>query len=95
MTGDRRVLDVANVIWCTGFQPGFSWIDLPVFAKEDGSKGPRHERGIVPNVPGLYFVGLFFLYALSSSLLGGVGRDAEYVVEHLASRSAGREPGRR
>lgn len=37
-------------------------------------KEPRHERGIVPDEPGLYFVGLFFLYALSSSLLTGVGR---------------------
>jgi putative flavoprotein involved in K+ transport len=86
VVGDGRVLDVANVIWATGFRHGFSWIDLPIFDSEN-AKQPRHERGIVPGVPGLYFVGLFFLYALSSSLLAGVGRDAEYVVEHLASRS--------
>src|SRR5439155_552597 len=49
---DGRVLDVANVIWCTGYQPGFSWIDLPVFG-EDGE--PMHERGIVSSEPGLYF----------------------------------------
>src|SRR5262249_39996672 len=47
---DGRVLDVANVIWCTGFHPGFSWIDLPVFGP-DGE--PQHERGIVTREPGL------------------------------------------
>jgi hypothetical protein len=54
---DGRVLDVVNVIWCTGFHPGFSWIDLPVLGK-DGE--PNHDRGIVANELGLYFVGLHF-----------------------------------
>lgn len=80
---DARVLEVANVIWCTGFLPDFAWIDLPVFA-EDG--GPIHDRGVVQSEPGLYFVGLVFLYALASSLVGGVGRDAEYIAKHIASR---------
>jgi putative flavoprotein involved in K+ transport len=79
---DGRDLEVTNVIWCTGFVPDFAWIDLPVFA-EDG--GPVHERGIVGSEPGLYFVGLVFLYALASSLVGGVGRDAEHIAEHIAS----------
>jgi putative flavoprotein involved in K+ transport len=86
VVGDGRVLDVANVIWCTGFRPDFSWIDLPIFAGEEKPKEPRHERGIVVNEPGLYFVGLFFLYALSSSLLTGVGRDAAYIADQIASR---------
>jgi putative flavoprotein involved in K+ transport len=80
---DGRDLEVANVIWCTGFVPDFAWIDLPVFA-EDG--GPVHDRGIVGSEPGLYFVGLVFLYALASSLVGGVGRDAEHIAEHIAAR---------
>jgi putative flavoprotein involved in K+ transport len=80
---DGRDLEVANVIWCTGFVPDFAWIDLPVFA-EDG--GPVHDRGIVGSEPGLYFVGLVFLYALASSLVGVVGRDAEHIAEHIAAR---------
>ena len=84
---DQRVLDVSNVIWCTGFRPDFSWIDLPVFGEEEEPKEPLHDRGIVANEPGLYFVGLFFVYALSSSLLRGVGRDAERVVKAIASRT--------
>jgi putative flavoprotein involved in K+ transport len=81
---DGRVLEVANVIWCTGFVPDFAWIDLPVFGEDEG---PVHDRGIVGSEPGLYFVGLVFLYALASSLVGGVGRDAEHITKHIASRS--------
>ena len=80
---DGRVLDVANVIWCTGFHPGLSWIDLPVF---DGDGEPNHERGVVCGEPGLYFVGLHFLYAFSSTMIHGVGRDAQYVAETIAAR---------
>lgn len=85
LLADGRALDVANVIWCTGFRPDFSWIDLPVF-DDDGQ--PLHERGVVETAPGLYFVGLFFLSAAASSLVGGVGRDAEYITEAIADRSA-------
>ncbi len=73
---DGRVLDVSNVIWCTGFNPGFSWIDLPVLEK-DGE--PKHQAGVVGDEPGLYFVGLHFLYAFSSTMIHGVGRDAERI----------------
>jgi putative flavoprotein involved in K+ transport len=80
---DGRTLDVANVIWCTGFQPDYSWIDLPVF-DEDGR--PMHERGVVGSEPGLYFLGLPFLFGFTSFLIGGVGRDAEYLAEHIVAR---------
>lgn len=83
-----RVLAVANVIWCTGFHPGFSWIDLPVF----GTDEPLHERGVVAGEPGLYFVGLPFLYALSSAMIHGVGRDAEHIVRVIAARSRAARP---
>jgi putative flavoprotein involved in K+ transport len=80
---DGRALDVRNIIWCTGFTPGFSWIDLPVLAK-DGE--PRHERGIVPGEPGLYFVGLHFLYSFSSTMIHGVGRDADRIAGVIDAR---------
>ena len=80
---DGRVMEVSNVIWCTGFQPDFGWIDLPVFGE---SGEPMHERGVVQSEPGLYFVGRFFQFAFTSSLIGGVGRDAEHIAQHLASR---------
>ena len=34
LLSDGRVLPIENVIWCTGFYPDFSWIDLPVFGPE-------------------------------------------------------------
>jgi putative flavoprotein involved in K+ transport len=86
---DGRVLDVANVIWCTGFHPGFSWIDLPSF----GEQGPLHERGVAIGEPGLYFVGLTFLFAASSSMIHGVGRDAQYIAQALHALSEQRRRG--
>jgi putative flavoprotein involved in K+ transport len=74
------------VVWCTGFRPDFSWIDLPIFGEEKNE--PMHHRGIVAKETGLYFVGLFFLYAMSSGFLPGVGRDAEHVVKAIASRTS-------
>ncbi len=79
---DERILDVANVIWCTGYQPGLSWIDLPAMA--DGL--PTHARGIVAGEPGLYFVGLEFLYAASSAMIHGVGRDAQRIARAIGAR---------
>jgi putative flavoprotein involved in K+ transport len=82
---DGRLLDAPNVIWSTGFRTDFSWIHLPAF-DEDGR--PVHERGVVESVPGLYFAGLIFQYSLTSDVLPNGGRDAEYVVRHIAARQA-------
>ena len=79
---DGRALEVSNVIWCTGFTPDYGWIDLSLPIQNDL---PIHDRGIVESCPGLYFVGLPFLYSLSSVLLGGVGRDAKHIVDHIVS----------
>jgi putative flavoprotein involved in K+ transport len=80
---DRRVLDVANVIWCTGFRTDFGWIDLPVF---DEAGQPEHVRGVVESEPGLYFLGLVFQYSFSSDVLPGRGRDASYIAKHIADQ---------
>jgi putative flavoprotein involved in K+ transport len=77
-------MEVATVLWCTGFRPDFSFIDLPVF-DQDGL--PLHHRGVVESQPGLYVLGLWFLSGFTSSLLGGVGRDAEHIAEQIAARS--------
>lgn len=78
-----QVVDADTVIWCTGFHQRFDWIRLPVVG-EDG--WPEETRGVT-TYPGLYFVGLAFQFGFTSMLLGGVGRDAEYVVEHLDARA--------
>ncbi|HEX6255425.1 MAG TPA: NAD(P)-binding domain-containing protein [Euzebyales bacterium] len=82
---DGTILQVANVVWCTGFVMDLSWIDLPV----TGAYGfPVQDRGVVPSQPGLYFIGMPFQRALSSALLGGVGRDAADIAGHIASGAA-------
>ena len=86
---DGRVLDVSNVIWCTGFREEFPWIDLPIF---DENERPLHERGVVVEEPGLYIVGLRFQYAATSDVLPGVGRDAEYIAKHIARTLTSRRP---
>jgi putative flavoprotein involved in K+ transport len=80
---DGRVVEVADVIWCTGFAPDYTWIDPPALG-QDGY--PRHHRGVVADAPGLYFVGLPFHYSLNSALIGGVDRDSAYVVGQIAAR---------
>jgi hypothetical protein len=67
---DGRVIDVANVVWCTGYRPAFDWVHLDAF-DEEGQ--PFHTRGVAAE-PGMYFIGLFFLTTLASSLVGGVGQ---------------------
>lgn len=79
---DGRVLDVKNVVWCTGFDQGLSWIDLPLFGA-DGH--PIHRRGVSAQ-QGLCFVGHHFLYAASSGMLQGVSRDAKYIAQHIKRR---------
>jgi len=79
---DGRVVDVANVVWCTGFRKDMSWIRVPA-AGADG--WPEERLGVVESSPGLYFVGLPFLRAFASMLVGGVGRDAERVAKHIAA----------
>ena len=86
---DGRVLDVANVVWCTGFRQDFDWIDLPVV----GTDGwPTEYRGVVETEPGLFFCGLAFQYSMSSTVLPGVGRDAEYLARRIAAPARRRVP---
>jgi putative flavoprotein involved in K+ transport len=85
---DGRVLDVANIVWCTGFRNDHAWIDFPV-AGADG--WPDQIQGASTTSPGLYWVGLPFLYSFSSMLIGGIGRDAERVARQIARGAGVRE----
>ncbi len=86
---DGRVVDVANVIWCTGFRNDYGWIRWPL--PVDGDGFPEQERGAVPSSPGLYFVGLPFLHSFASMLILGAGKDGKKVARHIVShRSNGR-----
>lgn len=77
LSEDRTESAFDSVIWCTGYHSGLDWIDLPVF---DADGAPRHRFGKSLDLDGLYFVGLPFQYAVSSTMVAGVGRDARRVV---------------
>ena len=83
---DGRVLDVENVVWCTGFGRDYSWLRFPLPLDEDGY--PQQDRGAAPSLPGLYFVGMLFLHSFSSMLVLGAGRDGERVAKHIAARAS-------
>lgn len=78
---DGHAVDAATVVWATGSLPRHDWVDIP--AAFDTRGWPAHERGVVPAVPGLAFVGLPFQYSVASPTLMGMGRDAQYVVDRL------------
>jgi putative flavoprotein involved in K+ transport len=88
--GDGTKVDVAAVIWATGFRVDHSWIDLPVFDEEGRL---MHRRGVT-QLPGLHFLGLSWQHTRGSALLGWVKDDAEYIAQQINSlpRSAPTEP---
>jgi putative flavoprotein involved in K+ transport len=88
ISADGRVLEVANVVWCTGFTQDFSWIQLPI-TREDG--WPMERGGVVDSAPGLYFAGLSFQSSMRSMLIGGAGADAEHVATHLVRNRPARQ----
>ena len=83
---DGRVLDVAAVVWATGFRPDYNWIEVPGLALDtDGY--PIHDRGVVDGEPGLYFVGLSYQHTLVSATIGGICTDARYIADSLCTET--------
>jgi putative flavoprotein involved in K+ transport len=76
VVGGSTLPDVSNVIWCTGFQDSFGWIEPRIF---DGDGRPGQHRGVALQSPGLFFLGQEFMYAAASATLPGSCRDARYL----------------
>jgi putative flavoprotein involved in K+ transport len=84
MLDDGQVMDVANVVWCTGFRQDFSLIHPNVI----GADGwPTDSGGVMEDLAGLYFVGLLFQRGFYSMLIGGAGRDAKFIAGKIAARA--------
>ena len=75
---------ISTVIWTTGFRSDWSWVDLPIF---DGAGYPTHRRGVT-SMDGVYVLGLPWLYTWGSGRFVGVGRDAAFISEQIASDRA-------
>jgi putative flavoprotein involved in K+ transport len=76
---DLAEAGITSVIWSTGFTRDHRWIEMPAF---DGRGYPMHWRGAT-NCPGLYFLGLPWQYSWGSGRFEAVGRDAEFLVNHI------------
>ncbi|PZV07771.1 MAG: MSMEG_0569 family flavin-dependent oxidoreductase [Leptolyngbya sp.] len=74
--------NIGAVVWCTGYQADFSWVEIPVF---DGKGYPGHDRGVT-TVRGLYFLGLPWLYTWGSGRFSGIARDANYLADCILTR---------
>jgi len=73
--------EITSIIWCIGFSPDFTWVEAPVF---NGRGHPGHQRGITSQ-PGLYFLGLPWLYTWGSGRFSGVAQDARYLVDRISA----------
>jgi len=74
-----RSAGIACVLWATGYDLDFGWVDVPMFGS---ANAPVHRRG-VSAARGVYLLGLLRLHKFKSSFLYGVGEDAEYIAEHI------------
>ena len=84
LLSDDSVHDVSTVVWCTGFRPDFRWVE-PASLDEHG--WPLQERGLAVGAPGLYFLGIPFLFGFASMLVLGADRDAAFVADAVARRA--------
>jgi putative flavoprotein involved in K+ transport len=73
---------IETVLWATGYQPDYSWLEIPVFDRKGEIK---HDGGVVAESPGLYRIGLNFLRRRKSSFIHGAEDDAVDLTEHLAT----------
>jgi putative flavoprotein involved in K+ transport len=74
---------ITSVIWASGYDFDFRWVRLPVL---DGVGYPMQKRGVT-QFPGLYFLGMPWLYTRKSGILYGAGEDARYVTSHIVNDS--------
>ena len=85
--GERTALNLAqagigSIIWCIGFRPDFSWLEVPIF---NGRGYPGHVRGVTEK-EGLYFLGLPWLHTWGSGRFSGIARDAEFLADIIGAR---------
>lgn len=70
-----------TIIWATGYRQNYDFIKIQNVLNENGAL--KHDGGIISNQPGLYCIGQIWQKTRGSALVGGVGRDAEKIVDHL------------
>jgi putative flavoprotein involved in K+ transport len=76
---------IGAIVWASGFRCNFDWVKLPIF---DEAGEPVHRRGVT-QYPGIYFLGLRWLYKRKSAFLlrASGAEDAAYLTEQIVARS--------
>jgi putative flavoprotein involved in K+ transport len=75
---------VGTLIWATGYRPDFDWVRLPF---TDAAGYPIQRRGVT-GIPGLYVLGLHWLYKAKSGIFAGIDEDATHLASVIAARVA-------
>jgi putative flavoprotein involved in K+ transport len=84
---DGTDVSVDAVVWATGYRPDYTWIDAPVL---DAKGRVRQHRGVT-DLPGLYFLGLYWQHTRGSALLGWVKDDAEFIARQIQALADSRK----
>ena len=82
-----RTAGIGTVIWATGYRPHYPWLRVPML---DADGQIAHRRGVT-DVPGLYVLGLRFLYRRDPNFIDGVGRDARFLAARITARTTARD----
>ena len=72
---------IATIIWSTGFDGDFSWLQVPGAVGENQT--PVQERCV--SVPGVYFAGLDSLESLRAGTVLAAGEEAERIAAHIVA----------
>jgi putative flavoprotein involved in K+ transport len=87
---DCAAAGITSVVWATGFNTDYGWLELPVF---DERGRVQHRRGVT-DTKGLFFIGLPWLNTWGSGRFSAVGADAEHLLEQIAPVSVAAPPER-
>jgi putative flavoprotein involved in K+ transport len=75
---------LTTVIWCTGFEGDYSFVQVPGVLNARGQ--PLEDEGLT-EAPGLYFAGVDFSSTRKSGLIVAIAEEAQRLVGHIVARS--------
>jgi putative flavoprotein involved in K+ transport len=74
---------LTTVIWCTGFEGDYSFVQVPGVLNARGQ--PLENEGLT-EAPGIYFAGVDFSSTRKSGLIMGIAEEAQRLVGHIVAR---------
>ena len=74
---------LTTVIWCTGFEGYYSFVQVPGVLNARGQ--PLEDEGMT-EAPGFYFAGVDFSSTRKSGLITAIAEEAQRLVGHIVAR---------